>query len=280
VSAMITRNTGDVLSEMKMTRTAFTGALLVVEGRSDAGFFYKRVAAGPKQIIIAGSKSTVIGAIQAAQAAGLIGAVGVVDDDYDSLCGVPHPSPNIVRTETRDLESLLIASPALDALLHEVADAGKVQTVEQIDNCPIRQGISNRTMIFGKLRLLNRQHGWGINFDHFKPWRFGNKSNWQIDEAAVITLACAQTGKTDTAMNALIAGITVANPYVLLHGRDTLAVLQIGLSKRIGTESFSVPNLCRMLRLAFNDQMAANCQVFKDLRTWEAANAPFHVLPI
>lgn len=276
--AMVSRSIGDVVSEIKMTRTAFSGGLLVVEGPSDAGFFAKRVADGPKQIIIAGAKATVSGSILAAYSDGLLGIVGVIDDDYDSICGVAVPSPHVVRTEARDLEALLISSPALDAVLHEVADSAKVKAVEQAEGCPVRQALSNRAIIFGKLRLVNRRQGWNLDFDEFKPWRFANKPKWLLDEPAIIALASTKAGVAATGVQALLAAITAQNPYVLLHGRDTLAVLQIGLSNKIGDESFSIENLCRMLRLAFNNQMATNCPLFQALRAWEAANAPFRIL--
>jgi hypothetical protein len=279
VSQMVTRNVGDVVSEIKMTRTAFGGGLLVVEGPTDAGFFAKRVVNGPKQIVIAGTKVTAIGAVVTAYATGVVGVVGVVDDDYDSLCGVATPSPHVLRTETRDLETLLVSSPALDALVHEVADAGKVQALEQAEGCSIRQALANRTLVFGKLRLLNRREGWNLNFvEDFRPWRFADKAQWVLDETAVITLASAKSGATDAAIRTALAAIVAPTPYLLMHGRDTLTILQIGLNERLGDESFSVENLCRMLRLAFSDAMAANCQLFHAIRAWEVANPPFRIL--
>ncbi len=261
-----------------MTRTAYKGGILVVEGPSDAGFFLRRLAEGPQQVIVAGSKPTVCGAVSAAYAAGLVGIVGVVDDDYDSVCGVLPATPHILSTDTRDLETLLLSSPALDALLHEVADRARLLSLERAEGCTVREALLSRALIFGKLRLLNRLHAWNLTFDDFKPWRFADKENWLIDESAVITLAAAKLGISVADIQSLLAKVPVKNPYSLVQGRDLLAVLQIGLRRRLGNESFSIDNLCRMLRLAFTDQIAMSYALFQGLRAWEATNPPYRIL--
>lgn len=109
--AFISRNVGDVVAELLMSRSAFSGSLLVLEGDDDVKFWKARTPGHREcQFVIAGSKPTVSGAVAIADTLKQTGILGVVDDDYDSLLELPIPSANLVRTETRDLETLLLSS--------------------------------------------------------------------------------------------------------------------------------------------------------------------------
>jgi hypothetical protein len=274
----VTRTTGDVVSELIMSRTAFSGSFFVVEGDTDSRFFSRRLAKTHCQTVIAGAKQTVCGAVLGAYQSRLDGILGVVDDDYDSLCGVANPSNHIVRTDARDLECPLLRSEALESVLHEAADLDKLTAFERAEGCSAREALVKRGLIFGKLRLLNRQHQWNISFDEFSPWRFADLNSWTIDESAIVALAAnrLQTAADDIA--ALLANIALADPYRILHGRDTVNLLAIGLRRRIGNAQYSADLLVQMLRLAFDDALAAGCALFQAIRQWEAANAPYRIL--
>ena len=81
MQSFITRTVGDVVAEIIISRTDFAGSFLVVEGDIDSKFFSRRVAKHHCQIVIAGGKTTVCGAVLRAYEAGQAGILGAIDDD-------------------------------------------------------------------------------------------------------------------------------------------------------------------------------------------------------
>lgn len=274
----VTRTVGDVVSEMLMCRTAFRGSLFVLEGDSDSKFFSRRVVKTHSQIVIAGGKTTVCGAVLRAYHIGQTGILGAIDDDYDSIFGLPIPSADIVRTDARDIESLLLRSPALELVIHELGDHAKITAFETAEGVTVREALVRRGLFFGKLRLLDRQNGWKFNFDDLSPWRFADQQNWTIDESAVIAFISARTNSSPTALASSLAAIVVHDPFAILHGRDTANILAMGLRSALGNHQHHADQICQMLRLAFDDAMAAASNLFQQIKSWEAANAPYRVL--
>lgn len=278
MQTFVTRNVGDVVSEILMCRTAFSGSFFVIEGDSDSQFFSRRVAKDHCQIVIAGGKPTVCNAVLRAYQIGLAGILGAIDDDYDCICELPIPSAHIVRTDARDIESLLLRSAALELVIHELGDHAKIAAFEASEGITVREALVRRGLIFGKLRLLDKQNGWNFKFADLSPWRFADSHSWVIDESAVIKHFFAELKLDPNAFAGSLATISVADPFFILHGRDTVNILAMGLRSKLGNQQHSAERICQMLRLAFDDAMAAACPLFQQIRSWEAANAPYRVL--
>lgn len=278
MQTFVTRTIGDVVSEILMSRTAFAGSFFVLEGDSDSKFFSRRLAKDHSQIVIAGGKPTVCGAVMGAYHMGQSGILGVIDDDYDSICGIPTPTAHIVRTDARDIESLLLRSAALELVIHELGDHAKIAAFEAAEGITVREALVRRGLIFGKLRLLDKQNGWKFNFDNLSPGRFADTPNWAIDEFAVITHFSAELKLAPNALTNFLATISVTDPFVILHGRDTVNILAMGLRSKLGNHQHRVEQVNQMLHLAFDDAMASACPLFQQIRSWEAANVPYRVL--
>lgn len=275
---IVTRSVGDVVSEILMSRTVFSGSFFVLEGPSDSKFFSRRVADDHSQIVIAGGKTTVCGAVLRAYQMGQAGILGAIDNDYDSICELPIPSAHIVRTDARDIESLLLRSPALELVIHELGDCAKIAAFETAEGVTVREALVRRALIFGKLRLLDKQNDWKFNFNSLSPWRFADLQNWMIDETAVIAHISDHLNLPPDALINSLTAITVPDPFVLLHGRDTADILAMGFRNKLGNHQLPVERISQMLRLAFDDSIAAACLLFQQIRSWEAVNAPYRVL--
>ena len=261
-----------------MSRSNFPGTLLVLEGHTDSKFWSYRISKTECQIVIAGSKPTVIGAVVRANGIPIAGVLGIVDDDYDSLCGIPLPSPNILRTECRDLEAILFKSPALEKVIYELGDATKIFAFEAAEGTPVRNALIARSLLFGKIRWLDRQKGWNFDFDRLSPWRFGDDANWAIDEAGVLTIVAATVGHTVADLNRLLVALPIGDHYLVVHGNDTAVILAMGLKRKLGNYQHPPERICQVLRLAFEDGMARNTRLFTEIINWEATNPPYRVL--
>ncbi|MBL8232963.1 MAG: DUF4435 domain-containing protein [Bryobacterales bacterium] len=272
-----TRTCGDVVAEIAMSRTAFRGALMLVEGSDDWKFWKPRIGGETCQLVTAGSKPTVIKAIAEAgiQYRGLL---GVVDDDFDALLNTPR-AENIIRTDTSDLETLLLRSEALDRLLIERGDEAKIIEIERREGRPIRDCLIDRSRIFGELRYLSIQHQWAVDFKRLNPNRFIPAATWSLnDEELLREIAARIPGQSFESLKTALKLIPPCDPWVLLHGKDTLTVLQIGLRKVIGKKEYSLEAISEGLRLAFDQIMFEACRTHADIREWERINPPFRVL--
>lgn len=277
--AFSSRTVGDVVSEILMSRTAFLGSFLLLEGETDSKFFARRIRKDDCQIVIAGSKTTVCEATRRAYDFGNSGVVGIVDDDYDSCCGAPVPSEHIIRTDARDLEALLIRSCALELVISETGSPGKIAAFEAGEKTSVRDALIRRSLIFGKLRLLNRINGWNFDFGTLSPWKFADEKSWVIDESSLTAHVANEVGVRHDQLIESIDGMHIGNdPFEILHGRDTANILAIGLRSKLGNTQLSVDKLMQMLRLAFDDAMAIASALFRDIRAWEARNEPYRVL--
>jgi len=280
VKTFITRNVGDVVSEILMSRSAFSGSLLVLEGDDDTRFWRARAPGHSEcQFVLAGSKPTVVGAVVTADLQKLDGILGVVDDDCDSLLGLPLRSTNIIRTDTRDLETLLLFSFAFEKLLAEVGDSQKIRTLETNENRSIRDAFVARALLFGQLRFLSLSNNWLIAFDHLSPWKFANIPSWTFDRAAILREICKQVPtKTEIDLGQELASLELISPWSILHGKDCLDILSIGLRSAIGNTQLKDKNILQMLRLAFDNAMLRDTFLYSNVKAWESSNPRYRVL--
>ncbi|MDW8392410.1 MAG: DUF4435 domain-containing protein [Oscillochloridaceae bacterium] len=274
------RTSGDVVSEILMTQTASKSSILVVEGEDDAQFWKTRAALDKKRIVIAGGKQNLVGALVDIEKRKKKGILGIVDDDCDSLFGRAIPSAHIVRTETRDLETLLLSTRAFEKVLAEVGDDTKIEALEQREGRSIRNAFIARALVFGKLRYLSAERNWTVNFaKDFSPWRFADIPSWTFDETRLLQAYVQHVpGVTVQDVQERLACIDVRNPWLILHGKDSLEVLAIGLRECIGQRQIKGEELFRMLRLAFDDALFRDTRLYQAVRQWEQAHPPYQIL--
>lgn len=181
---------GEVVAEAIMTRMAFAGTLLIVEGDDDSRFFRGRIDKKACDLIIAGGKLAVVGSIERLDAQHFRGALGVCDDDCASLDGHQPLSPNLVITEWRDLDTFLIQSPALERILAEYGDKNAIQKLES-SHGPLKDNLMRLALPFGRLRWLSVREGLGLDFEKLKPFRFINP-DWSLKADDLMSIAAAQ----------------------------------------------------------------------------------------
>lgn len=229
----------------------------------------------------AGGKLTVVGAVVQAESRKVAGVLGIVDDDYDSLLGLANPSVNLIRTEARDIETLMLSSPAFDRVLTELGDPGKIHTLEQREGRSVSDAFVSRALIFGQLRYLNAVNGWTIAFNRLSPYRFADEASWSFDRAAILGEVANQVpGMTAAIVETRLAQLSPAAPWSILHGKDSVCVLAIGLRGAIGNQPHSIDQITRMLRLAFDNAMFGATILYTAVKAWETANAPYRVLSV
>jgi hypothetical protein len=167
------RSAGDVVAEVKMSLTAFKGVHVLVEAAADSKFWklqFDRNAVF--QVVICGGKPTVTSSMKQLELLSLPLMLGIIDDDFDSILGIGHSSNNIIATDTHDLETMFLSSTALQFILIEHGDETKIANFESTSKTPVVDALVEKSLIFGKLRLISERNKMDVDFDAFSPWKY------------------------------------------------------------------------------------------------------------
>ncbi|WP_235526446.1 DUF4435 domain-containing protein [Nostoc piscinale] len=120
-------------NKVRLLRDTFKGTFLLVEGSSDKTFYERFIDKLACQVVIISgkpsSKQCVINTLEILDKSNFQGVLAIVDADFDRLKSLFLSSPNLLYTDTHDLEIMLIQSPALDKVLAEFGSDEK--------NCPV-----------------------------------------------------------------------------------------------------------------------------------------------
>ena len=271
---------GEVETEILMMRTLRRGSFLVVEGDSDSRFWSVRSSADC-DIVIAGGKLHVVDGLTRLDARRFSGAVGIVDDDYDRLLGIPQPSPNLISTETRDLEGILLRSSALEKVLAEYGDPVKIEAFEARVGMSVREALLARAFPLGRLRWYSLRTGMHVAFEKLVPSRFIDVEQWSFDEAQLLTTALAQgvLPERDELVKQLNA-MPEANLWDICQGHDMVDILGLGLESRLGNRNPGRDRTASTLRSGMEKAELSSTQLYARLCKWEDVNVPFRVLAI
>jgi len=123
------------------------GSFLILEGEDDHRFWRPRVTPRECELIIGDGKPNVEGAILRLDTRNFSGALGLVDDDFDRLQDRASPSPNLLATDAHDLECLLLRSEALERVLAEYGDPGKIRGFEDTHGGTVRDALLARGLV-------------------------------------------------------------------------------------------------------------------------------------
>ncbi|MBK9261538.1 MAG: DUF4435 domain-containing protein [Polyangiaceae bacterium] len=269
---------GEVETEILFSRIGgYSGAFLVVEGDDDSRFFRGRITRNACEIVIAGGKPAVEGGIQRLDAKQFRGALGVCDDDCASLNGCRLPSTNLIYTESRDLDASLVRSSALERLLAEYGDSHAIKRFEEKHGA-VRDNLLRIALPFGQLRWLSARDGIGIGFSNLRPFRF-IKPNWSFNPDELFDAAANQVAMDMAKLKALVDTLPTVDPWLVCQGHDLIDILAIGLRRgTLGSRNPGSEQIAAILRASLDNADWLASQLAKNIRQWEANNAPFRVL--
>ncbi|MFZ4699692.1 MAG: DUF4435 domain-containing protein [Candidatus Methylumidiphilus sp.] len=274
---------GIIANEIIMSRVLFEGSFLLVEGPDDYKFWQTRICDGRCELIVTEGKSNLLGAIDNLNARNFIGALGIIDDDGDSLENSRMLSANIIATDGHDLECLLLQSPALErGVLAELGNSMKIERFQQQSGLTVRDRLLENGLFFGRLRWLSKRMGWQLKFEALKPERFMDREAWLVNVENLNKVAATQLTRTNTEeISDLLETLPNADPWLVCQGHDLLEILRLGLQKVLGEMKTSQgkSHIAALLRAAFHDTHLAATRLYQNIRVWERANAPYQVLP-
>ena len=272
-----------VANEVRLKRSQHAGPFLLVEGSDDSRFYRRFIDTQSCQLIPAFNKENVIGAVTVLEDTNFSGVLGVVDSDFDVLMNRDLASANIVRgDDSHDLETMLLRSPALDAVLHEYASPEKLRMFEARNHIPFRRWLVQAGLCLGYLRWYSAKSGTNLCFDGLRFSRFIDMESLALDRSAMF----AEIKNRSQNWTITDAELTEAgwpqnrndDPWYVCCGHDLVDLLVIALRRAIGSrQQLSADDLSRSLRLAYGESDFGDSTPYLRIREWEILNG-FRVL--
>ena len=271
-----------IATAIRMKRSQHAGPFLVVEGRDDRLLLEQLTRQGACRYVVAESKGKVCEVMGILDQEQFGGVLGVIDADFDRVLGQEIGSPNIVRPQYHDLETMLMCSPALNRVLSELGSEEKVEGFGQ----DVAEGLLQRAMPAACLRLYSQRAGLALKFDglHYSAWV--DPKSFEASEDKLAKEVRNRSQRWDSSEEALLAGIKEVateglDPREMCCGADLIEILSVGLRSVLGTNDASKVNgevLRRSLRLAYSERHFAESSLFAEIRQWETKNVSFQVL--
>jgi hypothetical protein len=266
-------------NQIRLRRSTFSGTFLLVEGSSDKVFYERFIDKIVCQIVVMAGKIRVIAVIDILDRSNFDGVLGIVDADFDRLKGSVDEGVNLLRTDTHDLETMIIDSPAIDKVIAEFGSEDKIAKL-QLD---VRTSLVEAGRSIGYLRWISQCDGLNLTFSDLKFSKFIDDKTLQMNELDLIqevkNKSQAFSLKTEDLQQRIADEKNKDfNPWQVCCGHDLVEILALGLRRTIGTMSVDVDSLERSLRLAYEEVYFQKTQLWINIRQWESNNQPFQVL--
>ena len=154
----ITGNT--IATEIEMTKSAFNGSILIIEGNNDIKFYKKFIDENMCHVVVSHGKKNALDSIEILNAENIDGVIAIVDSDFWKIEGIPDLPNNIFYTDSHDSESMIFSSDAFDRIVNEYCTEHKISKIENI-----RYFIYESARPIGYLRLASHKNELGLSFN-------------------------------------------------------------------------------------------------------------------
>ncbi|MGE0015127.1 MAG: DUF4435 domain-containing protein [Candidatus Methanomethylophilaceae archaeon] len=265
----------DIANEISMLLSSVEGTVLVVEGITDSRLYGKFSDKEHVKIVIGHSKDNVRKSVEECWSRrGLVPVVGIVDSDLDRITGKKHPPP-VFQTDRRDLEMMIIGSPALDDILCEYADAGELGEFERRYG-PVFDAIISACYPVGLLMYISDKLKLNLSFRNLDFERFVDRRTLQTDVKRLVNEVLSSSMNVCVSRNELLRRLNEEiseeyDPIDFARGHDAVEVLLIGLKSIFGSfnsKNLSEGELSGSLRLAFSDVYFHGTDLYSETESW------------
>ncbi|MEY3866208.1 MAG: hypothetical protein RLZZ338_99 [Cyanobacteriota bacterium] len=274
-----------IANNIRMLRSdsRFKGSILIAEGDTDARLWKNFIDATECYVENAYNKEKAVEVLKILERDNFPGVLAIVDGDFSVLEGNEPRSPNLFFTDTHDIETMMLKSPALEKILREHGSEAKINNFGK----DVRATLLESGKPIGYLRFYSLKHDLSFRFENLSFPKFINKENLEIDMTKLIKTVLENSQKHDNPeeikknLNNLIS--EMHDPWYVCCGHDLIEILSLGLRKPFGScnsKDVEPTTLEKDLRLAYEGSYFVLTQLYRDIREWERVNQPFKVFAI
>lgn len=276
-----------IANRIRLTRDAPAGAILLVEGEDDKKLFQHLIDQAACRIQIAYGKPNLLAALEILQRDGFQGLLAIADADFDWLDDrVPH-SPNLLWTDTHDIETMLLRSPAFERVLTELGDDVKLSASRATHGEDLRARLLACGVPIGCLRWLSARDQMGLLFEELPVEKILVRGVLEVDRRALIAVLQDRSRQgvlvaEDIWSRASALEDLAPSPWLLCCGHDLVRLLSHALCRRFGSNKESDVTPARLekdLRLAYDRADFERTALCVAILQWEEEHPPFAILP-
>lgn len=160
---MLRRGSGAGQAYMRMMRSGhFNRAIVYVEGESDIQFYRWIIDHSCVDLHQMEGKDAAMDAVMYANQKKEKGVLAFVDSDFDHILNI-GPDTNVIRTDTHDIETLMISGGAFQYVRDDYVDTTKLEGSDYSADSLWNKVIEIAKAV-GKIRLLSKANDWNMKF--------------------------------------------------------------------------------------------------------------------
>ena len=216
--------------------------------------------------------------------------IGIIDSDFSLFTGTGIKGDNLFITDTHDLETMLIASPALDRVIDHVSSHSLQQSFAQkvqgdLRGNDLRRSLTMAARYLGFAILINNRKGFNITFKHInckKKDNFARFIDAETLECNLESLVALILEKNNDRGEEFIrvlreeisdsAGYFFEYPWHICRGHDLICILLRDISYRYPQRSggdIRGRDLEQLLRSYYRAEYFARTDLCDRLHAWE-----------
>ncbi len=257
-------------------------SFLIVEGETDKKLYEAYIDTDKCQVTIADGRDNAEEVLSLIEKEAFIGVLAIVDADFDILEGRPPPVQNLLLTDTHDLETMIIKSPALDKVLAEFGSTKKIAELVKRAGKDIRLILIECGAPIGYLRWVSLRADLSLSFEDLDFNKFVDKDALTVDVLKLIKAVKERAYNTavdksqkrtimehDAQKSMDLLKSDSHDPWHVCCGHDLVHILAVGLQKAIGThgaQTASAELVEKWLRLAFEHAHFRKTQLYSSIQ--------------
>jgi Protein of unknown function (DUF4435) len=215
-------------------------SFLLVEGDTDRNFYRTFTDIKNCQVTIAYNKATALQVVSILEKEAFSGILAIVDAGFDILEDKLPDSRNVLFTDTHDLETMIMKSPALEKVLIEFGSEEKIDEIIETAKKDVRTLLLECGMTIGYLRWISLREKLSLKFEGLEFAQFIKKDSLHIEQLHFFKAVKNKSQRLDIADKQLEAYIQDLrdDAHDLWHvccGHDLVCILSAALRKTIGT---------------------------------------------
>ncbi|HEY9809889.1 MAG TPA: DUF4435 domain-containing protein [Halomicronema sp.] len=275
-----------IANDIRMLRSHHTGSFLIVEGDTDTRLFKNLVDSQKCHVQSAMNKDMALKVLDILEQDKFAGVLAIVDADFWHLEGTKPQSSNLVLTDTHDLETMILKSPALEKVLAEFGSENKIKTVPEKFKKDIRRLIIEAGVCLGYLRWISLQENLSLKFEGLSFNKFVDDKTLIVDEYALIKAVKNNSQKPSLDERDIQRKIQKLKKegydgWCVCRGHDLMKILSIALCKLLGTNDTTdvkSEQLEKVLRVAYERAYFCQTKLYTAIQEWEKVNQPFQII--
>jgi hypothetical protein len=275
----------EIANEIRQRRSSLNETFLITEGTADKRFYKQFIDKESCKVYVAYGKQNVIRTLEILENDGFNGVIAIVDADFDRLEGIEPDSVNIFMTDTHDLETMILKSPALEKLLIEHGSEQKIRSITKTQNKDIRQILLDAGIQIGYLRWVNEKDNLSLKFEGISFNEFIDENLLTLNLVQMIITVQNKSQRHNIKTEDIQERLNQLSnpdhdPWDVCCGHDLVCILSFGLRKVLGTNNANAvtPEHIELdLRLSFEETYFLATQLYESLKAWEQNNHPFRI---